>query len=98
MFILREGFDINDESTKNQSAAAYSCKLKKEGKWVKVSADFDFSKTVNAFASVAGIEKKGGKVLEIAVTEGMLKDMVLVIQLKNKESKAMIDNVSVVKK
>lgn len=98
LFILREGFDVNDESTKNQSAAAYSRKLKKEGKWVKVSADFDFSKTVNAFASVAGIEKKGGKVVETAVTEDTLKDMVLIIQLQNKDSKVMIDNVAVVKK
>lgn len=98
LFILREGFDVNDESTKNQSAAAYSRKLEKEGKWVKVSADFDFSKTVNAFASVAAIEKKGGKVVETAVTEDTLKDMVLIIQLQNKDSKVMIDNVAVVKK
>lgn len=44
LFIMREGFDLSDESTKNQSAAAYSRVIKKAGRWSKVSASFDFSK------------------------------------------------------
>ena len=58
LFIMREGFDLSDESTKNQSAAAYSRVIKKAGRWSKVSASFDFSKTVNAFASIKGVESK----------------------------------------
>ena len=57
LFIMREGFDLSDESTKNQSAAAYSRVIKKAGRWSKVSASFDFSKTVNAFARVAQLPK-----------------------------------------
>lgn len=30
LFIMREGFDLSDESTKNQSAAAYSRVIKKQ--------------------------------------------------------------------
>ena len=65
LFIMREGFDLSDESTKNQSAAAYSRVIKKAGRWSKVSASFDFSKTVNAFASIKGVESKGGTVTEL---------------------------------
>lgn len=98
LFIMREGFDLSDESTKNQSAAAYSRVIKKAGRWSKVSASFDFSKTVNAFASIKGVEDKGGTVTEAPVSDATLGDFVIVIQLQTKDSKALIDNVSLTKK
>ena len=98
LFIMREGFDLSDESTKNQSAAAYSRVIKKAGRWSKVSASFDFSKTVNAFASIKGVESKGGTVTEAPVSDATLGDFVIVIQLQTKDSKALIDNVSLTKK
>ena len=98
LFIMREGFDLSDESTKNQSAAAYSRVIKKAGRWSKVSASFDFSKTVNAFASIKGVEAKGGSVTEAPVSDATLGDFVIVIQLQTKDSKALIDNVSLTRK
>ncbi len=98
LFIMREGFNISDESTKNQSAAAFSRVIKKAGRWSKVSATFDFSKTVNAFASIKGVEAKGGTVTEAPVSDSTLGDFVIVIQLQTKDSKALIDNVSLTKK
>lgn len=98
LFIMREGFNISDESTKNQSAAAFSRIIKKAGRWSKVSATFDFSKTVNAFASIKGVEAKGGTVTEAPVSDSTLGDFVIVIQLQTKDSKALIDNVSLTKK
>ena len=84
--------------SKNQSAAAYSRVIKKAGRWSKVSASFDFSKTVNAFASIKGVESKGGTVTEAPVSDATLGDFVIVIQLQTKDSKALIDNVSLTKK
>lgn len=98
LFIMREGFNISDEATKNQSAAAFSRIIKKAGRWSKVSATFDFSKTVNAFASIKGVEAKGGTVTEAPVSDSTLSDFVIVIQLQTKDSKALIDNVSLTKK
>ena len=71
---------------------------KKAGRWSKVSASFDFSKTVNAFASIKGVESKGGTVTEAPVSDATLGDFVIVIQLQTKDSKALIDNVSLTKK
>ena len=98
MFFLREGFDINDETTKKQSAAAFSRAEKKLDKWVKVTAKFDLSKAVNNFASPQGVEAKGGKINVTDASEDMIKDFVVVIQLQNKDTKALIDNVSLLKK
>lgn len=97
VFIMREKFDLSNEATKKQSAAAYSRKLK-DNKWNKVTANFDFARVVDAFASAQGVEAKGGKITESAATEDTYKNLILVIQLQNKDSKALIDNVSVVKK
>lgn len=98
IFMLRDGFDIDDATTKKQSAAAYSRTLKKTGQWLKVTASFDLSKTVDNIYSVGNIEKKGGKISVKDASAEVIDDFILVIQLQSKNSKALIDNVSIKKK
>lgn len=98
LFIMREGFDITDESTKNQSATSFSRVINKPGKWMKVTAKFDLSKTVNAFASVKGVESKGGTIDVADVSDETLNNLIVVIQLQKKNSKMIIDNVTLTKK
>lgn len=97
-FIMRDQFDLTDEASKNQSAAAFSRVINKPGKWMKVTAKFDLSKAVDAFASVKGVEAKGNKITESPTSDAMLKDLIVVIQLQKKDSKMIIDNVTLQKK
>ena len=96
-FVMREGFDLTDETTKNQSAAAFSRVIKKPGKWMKVSAKFDLSKVVDNFSSIKGVEAKGNKVNEAATSDEMLNNLMVVIELQKKNSKMIIDNVTLQK-
>lgn len=96
-FFMREGFDITDESTKKQSAAAYSRAEKKLNKWVKVSAKFDLSKIVDNISSPISVEAHGSKINVSDASEDLIKDLIIVIQLQNKNTQAVIDNVSLVK-
>lgn len=98
LFFLRNGFDVTDESLKNQSAAAFTKKLNKTNEWTKVSVDFDLSNVVNNIYSNESLEKKGKKIKVMDSTEGMLGNFILVIQLQNKNAKVLIDNVSMKKK
>ncbi len=96
-FIMRDQFDLTDESSKNQSATAFSRVINKPGKWMKVTAKFDLAKTVDNFASVKSVEAKGNKITESAISDEMLKDLIVVIELQKKDSKMMIDNVTLQK-
>ncbi len=97
IFVMRDQFDVTDESTKTQSAAAFSRIIKKPGKWMKVSAKFDLSKTVDAFASVKAVEANGNTINVADITDDVLNDLIVVIQLQKKDSQMMIDNVSLQK-
>lgn len=97
MFFMREGFDINDDATKKQSGAAFSRTEKKLNKWVKVSAKFDLNKVIDNISSPMSVEAKGGKINVYDANEDIVNDFVVVIQLQNKNTKAIIDNVSLTK-
>ena len=98
IFIMREGFDITDESTKSQSATAFSRVINKPGKWMKVTAKFDLSKTVDNFSSVKGVESKGGTITVADTSDETLNNLIVGIQLQKKNSKMIIDNVTLTKK
>lgn len=92
-FIMRNNFNVDYEGTRNQSAVqcVVDCSNKK---WKTVKFELDFSHICNHFHSV-----KIAKNLEVcSVEEEILDNLILSIQVVNKEEAVLIDNVSLAKK
>ena len=65
---------------------------------MKVTAKFDLSKTVDNFSSVKGVESKGGTITVADTSDETLNNLIVGIQLQKKNSKMIIDNVTLTKK
>lgn len=95
-FVMRNNFDLNRAATKTHSPSAFTINVGKS--WKNYKVEFDLSKMVNTFNSVKASEDNGKDIDVVPTSDDVLADLMLAIQVSNKNAYVMIDNVKLIKK
>ena len=93
-FALRNNFDVKKNSTNSPA----SCNIAVKSGWKTYKFEFDLSKVVNYFNSVKAAEDNGFTIEVNPISDETLNDLLVAIQLTDKDAKVLIVNVTLVKK
>lgn len=85
------------ENDKNMSAVNYSADCR-NGKWRTFKFEFDLNNKINYFNTIQAAESNNFNLIVDETTEDTLDNLVIAIQLSNKNECVLIDNVSFNKK
>lgn len=93
-FALRNKFDVTVSSTASPAASGINVK----DSWKNYKVEFDLSQLVNYFNSVKVAESTGVTIEVTPISDESLKNLIVAIQLANKDGSVLIDNVTLIKK
>lgn len=96
-FVLRKNFNAANPATKNISAVNYTGDCR-SNKWRSFKFEFDLKYVVNYFNSIQAAEANNVVIEEEETSEKTLENLIVAIQIANKNESVLIDNVSFSKK